>query len=257
MSPDGLKSGVNIRTIVLLLCSVILRFPCSSAEPDSLQQAPARPSRAIVEALGDTAVVRIRSDSLKSGSAADTSLNTYTILVDPPEATHASVRVIQTALAEYQTNSLTTYPIAPDTLGQWTVPLKIALFPGEYTLVMERTGYRKGSRALTAGESLGRAVSVRMELLSFAYLQAKQRQWSTTKWISAGVCVLATAATVYVDHNITGLANDYSMATNPDGARDLRSQIGRKQDLFRIVSAIAWTSLGSTLLSWFIELTYH
>jgi hypothetical protein len=96
-----------------------------------------------------------------------------------------------------------------------------------------------------------------MELMSFAYLQAKQRQWSTTKWISAGVCALAGAATLYLDHSITGLANDYNMATSPDVARDLRGQIGRKQDLFRIVSVVAWTSLGSTLLSWFIELTYH
>jgi hypothetical protein len=247
----------NMKALVLAVGLLAVVLPGFSMAPDSVLQTPARKVLAETRSAGDTTVVHFLPDSVGSAPAVDSSFNTYTILLSPPEASRATVSIIQTSTIEFQPGVETTYPITPDTLGRWPAPLRIALFPGDFTFVARNEGYRETTSSVRSGKGLGRQFIVPMELLSFEYLQGKREQWSTYKWISAGVCVLAGAATFYLDQHINDLVHEYNNTTSPDVAHELRGKIDTQQTLYSIFSGVAFVALGSTIVSWIVELTYH
>lgn len=177
------------------------------------------------------------------------------ILVTPDSATGASITIVRKSKIQTSPNSMTILAIPPDTIETLKAPLSVVLFQGDYNFIATKPGFRQAEAS--ARLDYEPSDSICMNMLSLAYLQRMRDRWGEYKWISAGVAAGAGIATLYFYERIGSSMNDYNTATAPSAIASSKNAVARNQNLYRISSAVAFTAVGSFLVTWLIQGLYH
>ncbi len=150
---------------------------------------------------------------------------------------------------------MTILAIPPDTIGTVRAPLSVVLFQGDYNFIAKKPGFRQlETSARLAYEP---SDSICMNMLSLAYLQRMRDRWGKYKWISAGVATGAGIAALYFYERIGSNMNEYNTATAASVISSRKNAVARDQNFYRITSAVAFTAVGSFLVTWAIQGLYH
>jgi hypothetical protein len=176
------------------------------------------------------------------------------IIVNPKEASDASITVIQKSKIIIQQNGSSEYQIIPDTVGMWNAPLSKYLTLGNYDFIIKKEGFKSILEEIKVAKKQKDSISIKM--YSFEYLQHKREQWRTVKWISAAAAVGAGVASYYFHNRINTYKNEYDNATSPFVIQDKRDSMNRSRAYYRISSGIAFIAIGGFAVSWLIERTY-
>lgn len=243
----------SLRLIILLMGELL---PLSLHAGQSGSQLPSAPADTTVHSGSksngrfDTGGSRSNADSTRRARRKKVS-----IYVTPDSAADASITIVRKSEIESDSNSVSTLPITPDTIGTLRAPLSMALFQGDYDFVATRPGFRQAEKTFRLDYYSGDSLSINM--FSLAYLRRMRKRWGTYKWISAGVATGAGLASWYFYGRIGAYKNEYGSATTPSEAISKRNAVKTSQTLYTVTSAIAFSAVASFLTTWLIQTFYH
>ena len=177
------------------------------------------------------------------------------IVVSPEEAKDAAVTVVQKSKMTIEPGSITVSWITPDTIGTWRAPLSLALLEGDYDVAATKAGFRCVEESIKLYDTRDREVS--MDMLSLEYLRRQREQWGTCKWISAGVAACAGLSTLFFYERIGTYTNRYNTAVGLSDIQADKNSVRTNQNSYRISSTVAFSAVGSFLITWLIQSLYH
>lgn len=131
-----------------------------------------------------------------------------------------------------------------------TAPFVQPMLIGDYTILARCPGFVPASGSFTIKEK--EKTSYRFHLISLT--EARQQsieRWSTWKWITAGVSVVALGSATYFYATYKKNCNDYNSARTTDDALASRSAAVRNQKYFTITLSLGGAATLASLVSWF------
>lgn len=204
----------------------------------------------------DSASASILKDTctLNESDSTNKQFRKVQIIAIPKEASDVSIMFIQVNKIEIHPGVKITDQIVPDTIGVWKVPIAVCLSLGSYDIIATREGFKSVVKNISVEGDWKKDIS--FELLSDSYLQYKQEQWATYKWICGAAFGGSAAVMAYFNIRINQYTVDYNNATMPDVISGKRSHIFTNQSNFKTSSIIAFSALGGFAVSWLIESLY-
>lgn len=177
------------------------------------------------------------------------------ISITPDSAAGASITIIKRSKIESAPDIISIFSVPPDTLGTWKAPLSMVLFQGDYDFIATRPGFRRTMTRFRLDYYSTDSLS--MKMYSLAYLSRMRKQWGRYKWISAGVAVGAGIATWFFYSRIGSSMNRYNSAATVSAIQADQNSVRTSQSLYTISSVVAFTAVGSYLVTWIIQGLYH
>jgi hypothetical protein len=177
------------------------------------------------------------------------------ITVNPHEAGDAVLMIIQKDIVYGQSGADITSDLPnPDTIGTWYAPLKFLLYEGNYNIIAKEDGFRDEMQRVVVRSNAPKNISINM--YSFSYLQQKNAQWNTVKWICAAAAVGSGIASYFIHAKRETLLNEYNNAMSQSVINDKRNSISQYRRYYTISTAMTFTFIGGFGVSWLIQDSY-
>ncbi len=149
----------------------------------------------------------------------------------------------------YEANNADIY-INGDRKG--AAPFVQPMLIGDYSILARCPGFVPASGSFVIREKEKTDYKFHFVSLATARQQAIER-WSTWKWITAGVSVVAIGSAIYLYSTYKKDYNDYNAATATDAALASRSSAERNQKYFTLTISIGGATTLASLFSWFMQ----
>lgn len=134
-------------------------------------------------------------------------------------------------------------------------PLVFPLIMGTHTIMARRNNFLDKSESVTIAEKEQRKLTLTM-LTYEGSRQASMDAWGRSKWISAGVAVLAGAAYLYSQSQSDSYYEKYRLSASPTDAAQNRDQTTKYNTFAGISLGVGLAGVVGAITSWIWQGTY-
>ncbi len=217
-----------MRHLFLIACVVAgfrTGFSAPTGKNDGGDALPAQKKASPDSIVATTA----KTDSVKNAGAVDSCLAIVTI--DPRDGGDVNIMLVMRTKAVVFPGTMSLVTVNPDTLGTWKPPLVRYVPTGFYDILLTKQGFEDIMKR-------NHGFTERKDSISFSFTSLQQRRdlLGTCKWISAGIAIVATAASLYLDQKVHSDEQSYNNSVDAAEIADLRNSISRNRDLYKITT---------------------
>ncbi|HAP34768.1 MAG TPA: hypothetical protein DCQ28_02060 [Bacteroidetes bacterium] len=133
-------------------------------------------------------------------------------------------------------------------------PTIFSMIIGTHSIAVKKNLFRDERKYFTVSENTNTTVKFQMMTLEEERLQ-NMSKWNSSKWISAGIDILAIGASIYFNQKASNSYSAYSSARTTADAAKLREQTNQHSRYFSISAGFVVTASAATIFSWIKELT--